>query len=264
MILLSLNIRGVGGSLKFASMRNFLSKTQPNVIFLQETLVAGEKARNFMYMLRPEWMICAVSSVEKFGGILVSWDPNFFDLVLILGCGGIFLSGTSLADKRKVSLLNVYRPCQDRKNFWEKIDGRGILALEYLIMVGDMNFTTKSEEVWGVSALEDPLVGFFKEIFSKKKLVDVAPTEVVPTWRNGRYGFEGIAKRLYRIYMVEDLITTSCRYRSWVEFPFISDHAPVFLQLGEGLSTIAHPLKINPFGYEMPPLIHWFMRCGAM
>jgi hypothetical protein len=53
-------------------------------------------------------------------------------------------------------------------------------------MARDMNFTTNSEEVWGVSALADPLAVFFKEIFSKNKLVDVAPAEVVPTWKNGR------------------------------------------------------------------------------
>jgi hypothetical protein len=72
MILLSLNIRGVGGPLKLASLRRLSSKTIPNIIFLQETLVAAEKERNFMYILRPKWMICAVSSVVKSGGILVS------------------------------------------------------------------------------------------------------------------------------------------------------------------------------------------------
>jgi endonuclease/exonuclease/phosphatase family metal-dependent hydrolase len=245
MILLSLNIRGVGGSLKLASMRRLLSKNLPNIIFLQETLVAVEKARNFMYLLRPEWMICGVSYVGKSGGILVSWDPNVFDLVLVLSCGGIFLTGTSLANKRKVSFLNVYGPCQDRKNFWDKVDRRGLLAHDDLIMAGDMNFTTNSEEVWGVSALADPLVVFFKEIFLKNNLVDVAPAVVVPTWRNGRVGDEGIAKRLDRIYMVEDLITSSLRYRAWVEYPFISDHAPVLLQLGDGLSSVAHPFKLN-------------------
>jgi len=81
MILLSLNVRGVGGPLKLASMRRLLEKTFPNVIFLQETLVATEKARNFIYFLKPKWMICVVSSVGNFGGILVSWDPTFFDLV---------------------------------------------------------------------------------------------------------------------------------------------------------------------------------------
>jgi endonuclease/exonuclease/phosphatase family metal-dependent hydrolase len=115
----------------------------------------------------------------------------------------------------------------------------GLLALDDLILAGDMNFTTSSEEIWGESALADPLAGFFKEIFTKNNLVDVAPAEVVPTWRNGRSGTEGISKRLDRIYVAKDFLTTSCRYRAWVEYPFISDHAPVFLQLGEGPSVAA-------------------------
>ena len=91
MILLSLNVRGVGGPLKLASMRRLLAKTLPDVIFQQETLVDAEKARNFMYFLKPEWMICVVSSARKSGGLLVSWDPTFFDLVPVLSCGDIFL-----------------------------------------------------------------------------------------------------------------------------------------------------------------------------
>jgi exonuclease III len=44
MILLTLNVRGVGGSLKTASVRRILTKVNPDIIFLQETLVAEEKA----------------------------------------------------------------------------------------------------------------------------------------------------------------------------------------------------------------------------
>jgi exonuclease III len=76
MILLSLNIRGVGGPLKTTSLRRLLSKTLPDIIFLQETLVVEEKAGLFMYSLRPEWLICDVSSVGKSGGLLVTWDPK--------------------------------------------------------------------------------------------------------------------------------------------------------------------------------------------
>jgi hypothetical protein len=95
----------------------------------------------------------------------VSWDPKIFDLVPFLSCGGIFLSGSSLADKRRISFLNVYGPCTDRKKFWEKVDGRGLLAHGDLIVVGDMNFTINSEEVWGATTLVDPLAVFFKEFF---------------------------------------------------------------------------------------------------
>ena len=39
MILLSLNIIGVGGALKNASLRRLIDKTLPSIIFLQKTLV---------------------------------------------------------------------------------------------------------------------------------------------------------------------------------------------------------------------------------
>jgi exonuclease III len=58
MILLSLNVRGVGGSLKSASVRRLLTKVKPDIIFLQETLVVEEKARLFMHKFVPTWHMC--------------------------------------------------------------------------------------------------------------------------------------------------------------------------------------------------------------
>jgi exonuclease III len=72
MILLSLNIRGVGGTLKTASLRRLLDRTLPDIIFLQETLVDEKRARIFINSLRPSWFVCAVNSVGKYGGLLVT------------------------------------------------------------------------------------------------------------------------------------------------------------------------------------------------
>jgi exonuclease III len=78
MIMLSLNIRGVGGPLKLASMRRLLSTVSPHIIFLQETLTTDVKARDFMFTLKPDWLACVVSAIGHSGGMLVSWDPRFF------------------------------------------------------------------------------------------------------------------------------------------------------------------------------------------
>jgi hypothetical protein len=43
MLLLSLNLRGTGGTLKVASVISVLDKTHPNIVFLQETLVHSKK-----------------------------------------------------------------------------------------------------------------------------------------------------------------------------------------------------------------------------
>jgi exonuclease III len=83
MILLSLNIRGVGGTLKLPSLRRLLTNTKPDIIFFQETLVPEEKARKFLYSICPSWMISVVSSVGKSGGlwwhgILIFLSYNLF------------------------------------------------------------------------------------------------------------------------------------------------------------------------------------------
>jgi hypothetical protein len=46
--------------------------------------------------------------------------------------------------------------------------------------------------------------------------------------------------------VAESVITSSSRICAWVEYPYISDHAPICLQLGEERSEAAYPFKLNP------------------
>ena len=107
MILLTLNIRGVGCTLKLPTLCIILSNTKPDIIFFQETLVPEEKARKLMYTIFPSWMISVVSSVGKSEGILVAWNPNIFELQPFLSVGGILLTGIHIPDKRRISFLNL-------------------------------------------------------------------------------------------------------------------------------------------------------------
>jgi hypothetical protein len=68
---------------------------------------------------------------------------------------------------------------------------------------------------------------------------------LVLTWKNGRLGESSISKILDRFFVEEDLIGPMTRYRSWVESTFISDHAPVLLQLDIGIPKTVHPFKFN-------------------
>jgi hypothetical protein len=76
--------------------------------------------------------------------------------------------------------------------------------------------------------------------------VDLLLDVVAPTWRNGRAGVDSIAKRLDRILVSENLLSEAGRYRSWVEYPFISDHAPVIAQFEFQQFPLAYPFKLNP------------------
>jgi exonuclease III len=245
MILLSINIRGVGGPLKSASMCRLLNRTHLDIIFLQETLVDEKRARSFITSLQLDWYTCTVSSVGKSGGLLVSWDPSKFDLTSYISCGGLFLKGTSLELKRHISFLNVYGPCTNIKDFWDKVMDRGLLSHKNMIVARDFNFTLSVGEIWGDSTQPNQLAGFFKELFLDNGLVDILPDNVVPSWRNDRSRSESIMKRLDMVFVVADFLRTIGRYRSWVAYPYISDHAPVILQFDLNCHTKAYPFKLN-------------------
>ena len=95
----------------------------------------------------PGWLLCAVSSVGTFKGLLVTWDPNKFVLNHFICCGGILLSGISLENNSQINLLNVYGPCSERKDFWEQVASKVLLASNNLIVAGDLNLTTREDEV---------------------------------------------------------------------------------------------------------------------
>jgi hypothetical protein len=145
------------------------------------------------------------------------------------------------------------------------VEEKGLLDQRNFILAGDLNFSISIEEMWGDSALLDPLVSFFKELFSMHSLVDVHSTKLSPTWCNGRIGEAEILKRLDRVYILEELLMDSTHYRSWMETPFISDHAHVFFQLDIGVKSVAYPFKLNSVLIKEDPfanLVHevWSTR----
>jgi hypothetical protein len=168
----------------------------------------------------PTWHTCTASSLGTSGGLVVSWDPTKFVLAPHLCCGGILLTGTCLWNNQLISLLNVYGPCTERIFFWDKVASRGILNYTNLIVAGDLNLTTTVGEIWGDSATQDPLAGYFNTLFQAHALIDFPLDVLVPTWRNGRSGREAIYKRLDRILISEDLATIDGRVKTWVEYPY--------------------------------------------
>jgi hypothetical protein len=175
----------------------------------------------------------------------VAWDPLKFDLSTYLICGGIYLIGIHLEKRQQISFLTIYGPCGDRRSIWTNVVDNGILAHKNLIVVGDFNLTMSVREIWGVSSQPDPLPDLFKVLFMDTRLVDILPDALAPTWSNGREGSDRISKRLDRAFILAELLKATGRHRSWVANPFLSDHAPVILQLDHSSHTPTYTFNLN-------------------
>jgi len=83
-------------------------------------------------------------------------------------------------------------------------------------------------------------------------LVDLLLVKVVPTWRNGSSGTTSISKCLDRFFLSNTLLQQSDRYITWVTYPYISDHAPIILQLDSYSHHSSYPFKFNPIWLGNP------------
>jgi hypothetical protein len=155
------------------------------------------------------------------------------------------MSGCCLASKQEVALLNIYGPCADKHRFWSHLENIGLLSFPNLIIGGDLNIILSADENWGGAFMSGPTEAFYRELFASNNLIDVLSTRLVPTWRNGRSRPDAIARQLDRFLVADGFLSSSGFPTSWVEFPFVSDHAPILLQLRLPALHLSPPFKFN-------------------
>jgi hypothetical protein len=101
-----------------------------------------------MYHLRPSWVSIVVNSVGTSGGLLVTWDPNLYELVHFLTIGGIMLTCRCIINKREITPLNIYGSCLDHKLFWSSMEDSGILSTNNKQKSGIKKFAQGTRPNW--------------------------------------------------------------------------------------------------------------------
>jgi hypothetical protein len=70
------------------------------------------------------------------------------------------------------------------------------LKVPFLILGGDLNFSTGAVESWGIRSQMDSPSDFFVHKLDEEGLIDIAPIRLGPSWINKRLGDDYITKRL--------------------------------------------------------------------
>ena len=72
MLVLSLNARGLGSSPKLKSLRRMIDIKKPAIIFIQETMMEGEKGKEVLEPWLKGWIFGHISSEGHSGGLLTA------------------------------------------------------------------------------------------------------------------------------------------------------------------------------------------------
>ena len=125
------------------------------------------------------------------------------------------VEGKNLGLDFPVLIMNVYGPYSHKQVFWERIRDGSLLNHQRLIWGGDLNLTLSDVDVWGAGRINYTLHDLFNSSFERDGLIDIEPNILVLTLSTGRYGSEGIAKRLDRFLMTEFVCNSLGRFRYW-------------------------------------------------
>ena len=180
MKIITYNIRGLGRGLKWASIRKLVKKERVDMLCLQETkkevinkavcqALGGDS--DVKWELQP--------ACNNAGGILCLWSEETFKLEKkLIGCGFIYLNGIWVADGRKVSIVNIYSPCNAtlKRNLWEQVRRIRSANLGGLwCLLGDFNNIRRASERVGVCQRpqDENIMREFNERIAELEVEDV-------------------------------------------------------------------------------------------
>jgi hypothetical protein len=116
MIILSFNVRGLGGAHK-----RLIQSINLDIILLRETMCYVAKAKSTLEAWLKNWDFCALNVDGMSGGLIMGWGSTCKSL-----SSSSFHSSTSIKLMIKdfrfsFSVLNIYGPYADRIPFWEDL-----------------------------------------------------------------------------------------------------------------------------------------------
>ncbi|XP_022004046.1 uncharacterized protein LOC110901533 [Helianthus annuus] len=229
MNLLSLNIRGIGGSNKSSWVKKMISEHGVSFLSLQESKSSSVSRYDIAKLWgNNDFGLDFVESVGQSGGLICVWDEKLFRQT-----GGsrnmnyLYIRGSLVGCSSPVNVLNVYAPqgVSAKKILWEELK-LVIDSFEGLCVIsGDFNAVRFREEKRNCSFKQNCDNNFNDFIFDSGLIEYNMRGRVFTFYSDNRNKLSKLDRFLVNSEFFNSWPTTCCRVlpRLW------SDHNPIFL-----------------------------------
>ncbi|XP_068471265.1 uncharacterized protein [Phaseolus vulgaris] len=234
MIIINLNIIGLGGGTKARYLSHLVSKEGADFLCLQETKTSSfSDARCFLL-----WRSCNIGWVHHegtngAGSMLTMWNKEAFEYGShVVGVGFIAIVGYHLIAKRHCVVVNVYAACnlQDKILLWEALT---ILKQSYQnlawCLCGDFNVVRRPEERKGIrghSSQKKEIEGF-NNFIETNGWMDIPGVGKKFTWFKAN---NTTNSRLNRFMVSEEWLQIWSASKQYVQQRVVSDHCALVLK----------------------------------
>ncbi|GMI83371.1 hypothetical protein HRI_002006400 [Hibiscus trionum] len=247
-LLLSWNIRGLGKFEKKATVRNLVKKTRAKILFLQESKLqeVNGKIAGQLFGKHSSFNYCFSSSIGSAGGIITSWDPDFFEIEnRLIDRNYIILIGKLVKENIRCCLVNVYASNDDshRLQMFHALKNNLFDFNLPVILGGDFNVVSSTEER-SEGSVNKVAIRNFNSFIEELAVIDLPLHGSRFTWSN--YRDNPSFSRLDRFLLSTEFL------RVWLDilqsaFPKgISDHNPICLAI---LNTCWGPRPFKWFNH---------------
>ncbi|CAL0333597.1 unnamed protein product [Lupinus luteus] len=233
MIIISINIRGLGGRLKKKEIRDLVRVYKPDFICIQETkmdCVNSKLCHSLWGGEEIDWAFVPAEGAS--GGILSIWNKkNFVSEEIRHGNNFVTVRGKWSSHSIFSNIMNVYCPCDlaRKRLFWDEAKSdREIYSGDMWCVVGDFNTVLHQEEKMGVGSHFDRRVSSeFAHFVEDMDLLDLPLAGSKFTWfvSNG-----SAMSRLDRFLVDDSWLSSWGRLVQMGLKRVFSDHCPILLK----------------------------------
>ena len=189
MNIVSYNVRGLGRGVKWAAVRRLVTKHKVDILCIQETK-KEQIDKPMCQALRGDTDVAweFQPAVNTAGGLLCMWNDQAFKVERrVKGRGYILLDGIWTHENQRVSIVNVYSPCdrQNKCDLWVSLlQLRQQGHEEMWCLLGDFHNIRHPSEREGVShrGVEAASINEFNEWVSDMELVEILSVGRKLTW----------------------------------------------------------------------------------